>query len=866
SNPVMITVGEYIIEDAIWDTSYYLTMLDNVPDTTPHMIGEGWYSTDIWVDIYAQDSIFRDSVWYHFDHWSGAVFGDSTSNQDSVFLDYAHTITANYVPNPEIEVFPPESTVARRGDNILIPAIFDAVIESELDSFQFDIVFDTTQLSFDTVEYCFVPWSELNYSRIADTIRVFADQSAPIMIAPPETLFFYSFGVKLDASYGCNPLDMYNFLFDLSDAETNPGTLCVYPETVAVSVTNDFDAGSVWVDAIGYEAPYSSDWLGGEVHTISAESIYTPAIGVELRFDTWSDGGIRTHDITPVSDSTFIAQYDSFFYLTVLTDHGTPSGEDFYLAHTSAIFSVVPETVYEVSGLTRYVFDSWDGDYIGTDNPGTIWMNSPATVAAQWHTEHYLTLDFTGCGSAVPTLADSGWFDEDTWQPIFADTFVVDGADTFFFVQWLGGEVADPFSYSTTAHITAPDTITALYGSTPFFIRVTPPETTFTSNEPFDLPIIIYAPVPVAVSKIYIEIVHNPLDLTGIGVLEASVSWDSISYTVLSDRISVRCFGDRMISSGDSLFHVRYSPSTPPITEIYTTNPGDDIAIADIDSGVVLIAVPVNVQLIGSHDSLRAKVDGEEHLLPYSFEAIAWDTMELDCDSIQIVAGSQLSFIDWSDTTLGVRQRILVPTGDTTITATYDQLTCILTILTDNHCSGDGPYYFPRSSEVNHCVCNDSVHEGNSYHLFTGWIGTGSGSFSGADTCFTITINNDITEYAQWDSYHYLNLDYSGCGAAVPALVGENWYIEGTDASISAPDSVDDAGTWYYFQYWNGSVADIFAENTTITMDSPHTITASYGSSPIAQIVEIPDTIFAAPGCYFFVPLIFHGDASLSTA
>ncbi len=861
-----ISVNEFIVEDAIWDTSYYLTINESgVPDTTPYMSGEGWHPADVWVSIFAQDSIFHGGVWYHFDHWTGGTFGDSTSNSDSVYLDYPITITAIYSPDEEIKVFPPESTIVNRGDVIMLPAILTAVVDIDVDSFRFDLVYDTTQLDFDTVENYLIPWSELDYSRIDDTIRVFVNQPAPTSITPPETLFFYKFIIKSDAPYDCTPLDMMNFLYDLSDAGTQPGTVCVRPETVAVVITNDFAAGTVWVDSSPYDAPYSQDWLGGVSHIIAAESLYAPSAGVELRFNSWSDGGTREHSIAPISDSTFTAVYDSFFYLNIISDYGTPSGAGWYLEHTEAMFSVAPETVFEASLLTRHIFDGWEGDYAGTDNPASLWLSAPATETALWHTEHYLALTDSGCGSATPTLTGEGWHNESDTITITADSIAIDGADTFYFVQWLGGDVADQFDYSTTAYIASFDTIIALYGNAPFFVRVFPPESTFAADAPFNMPILIDAPVPLSVSQIYVEVSFDPAALTALAALEASVGWDSISYSILSDRVSVRCYGNLTVSPGDSLFYVRFSPNDLPKTSVHTDNPGDDISAAEIDTGIVFVGVPVTVQILGSDAGLTARIDGFNQLLPYTFEANAWDTIALDCDSVQFVDGSEYTFQRWSDSTISVRARTLVPEGDSTITAIFDMM-CSISIIT-GHCTGDSVSYFSCGSTIDFCVCADSVNEGESYYLFTGWNGTGSGAYTGSDTCvLSFTLSGNIVEEAQWEAHHHLSTAFSGCGSATPTITGDGWYIEGTDAAISATDSVDDGGTWYYFQYWNGPAADRFAASTAVTMDAPYLLTAIYGSSAISEVIDIPDTIFAAPGCYFFIPIIFYGSASIADA
>jgi len=866
NNMATITVNEPITETASWDTSYYLTVIHSgIPDTTPYLTGEGWHDPNIWVDIFAQDSLRRDGIWYYFDHWTGGVFGDSMQNDDSVYLDYPITITAIYIPDPEIIVFPPESTVINRGDIVLIPAIFDALFEVDIDSFQFDMVYDTTRFDFVDIQNAYIPWPEVISERIADTVRVFIDEPAPIGIEPPETLFYYRFNVNTDAGYGWFMLDMMNFMYDFADVETQPGTVFVLPETVSVVVTNDFGSGTVYVDETPFDAPYGDDWLGGSSHIIDADSIVNPETGIELRFTGWNDGITdRQRTVSAISDTTFTAQFDTFYYLEVITDYGTPFGEGSFLAHTLQQFSVIPEEVVEPSGLTRHIFEGWEGEYTGPDNPAEIWMSSPVTETAQWRTEHYRTLEFTGCGAATPTLIGENWHTEDTWQLIIADSFVVDGSDTFFFVQWLGGDVESPFQCSTQAFVAGVDTITALYGDTPFFIKVFPPETSVVPFESFDLPILFDTPFQASVNIIYIEVGFDPLAMEAIMASLGSVPFDSLKYNLMPNKIIVRAFGDVDILPTDTIFFVRLNPLSAIITqtEVFTANPGDDIAIAEIDTGDVFIHQPVTVYILSTYDGAVIDIDTEPTTLPTEYYTHTWDTIALDSDSLQNpIDGMQLIFDSWSD--IADRARTLVPHGDTTITAYFD-IEYYVDVVSD-WSSTAGSDWYTAGTGVGFSVLSDSVHDGDSYHLFTGWEGDGSGSYTGTDNPGLCYVFAPIIEEAQWDTYHNLTLDYTGCGGAVPILTGEGYYLEGTNAVITTEETVIDGPTTYYFRYWDCPVADRLSANTTALIDEPYEIVAVYGDEAVSFMLNLPDTVYGAPGEFLIIPVIFYGTLAATT-
>ncbi|MCD6532322.1 hypothetical protein J7K99_07755, partial [bacterium] len=858
SNIATVTVNEPITETAQWDTMYLLDLsYSGIPDSVPYLSGGGWYPPGDTVNIFAEDSVYDAGVWYHFDHWSGAGVEDSTSNNTRAFMDYPRHIVAVYVPDPELQVFPPESAVVFPGDTFSIPAIMDALLDITVDSFQFDLVYDTTQLEFDTINFAIIPWDYLEYSEIADTVRVFVRQPGPTTITPPETLFFYHFTVKPGAPFECNPLVMTNFRYDFADAETHPGTLCVRPETVSVTITNDFGAGTITIDGTSYPAPYSAEWVGGESHTISAESLYVPDSVTQLRFAGWSDSvAARERTVAPISDTTFTALYDTFFYLDVASDYGTVGGEGFYRAHTMATFSVSPETVYEPSGQTRHIFTGWAGDYVGTANPGTIWVSTPKSVVAQWETEHYVALTYTGCGSATPTLIGEGWHTEGDSVSISADSLVTDGADTFYFVQWSGGEVENRFSCSTRIFVSGPDTITAVYGPTPFFVRIHPPETVLVPATNFEIPIILDSPVSVSLERAYFEVVYDPEVLSPAGVHTGA--FDSLRYHFLPDRIAMTCFGGA-ISPGETLCTVDFLPlaDTVALTAVSTQNPAEDLADAETDTGTVLIQIPVELEIASSYEGARITVDGAGVPISATISAHAWDTIDLATDSVQYPAeGVKLLFEDWSGT--AAREITVVPGGDTTISANFAVEYRVEVRSAHGGTAGGG--WYSAGAAVGFSVSPDSVREGESYYLFAGWDGVGTGSYSGSANPGMCYANSPITETALWSAHHHITLGYTGCGAAAPTLVGGGWYSADDTAAISAGDSVSDGGTWYYFSHWDGPALDPTAPSTGVVVDGSHHLTAVYSAASADFVLALPETVYAAPGEYVLIPVLAGGE------
>lgn len=79
-----------------------------------------------------------------------------------------------------------------------------------------------------------------------------------------------------------------------------------------------------------------------------------------------------------------VAKYMTQYYLTVTSDYGDPKGEEWYDANTTATFSVTSP----VGMLVQQVFVSWSGNSLLPTTTGTITMNSPKMVTANWRTDY----------------------------------------------------------------------------------------------------------------------------------------------------------------------------------------------------------------------------------------------------------------------------------------------------------------------------------------------------------------------------------------------------------------------------------------------------------------------------------------------
>jgi hypothetical protein len=98
------------------------------------------------------------------------------------------------------------------------------------------------------------------------------------------------------------------------------------------------------------------------------------------------------------------ANYDTEHFLEEISAYGETQGEGWYQEGAPADFSV---TDYVGLADTRHYFTGWSGDYNGDAAAGSLDMDEPQTVTANWRHEYLLTLN-----SAYGDPDGAGWYRE----------------------------------------------------------------------------------------------------------------------------------------------------------------------------------------------------------------------------------------------------------------------------------------------------------------------------------------------------------------------------------------------------------------------------------------------------------------------
>ncbi len=234
---------------------------------------------------------------------------------------------------------------------------------------------------------------------------------------------------------------------------------------------------------------------------------------------------------------------------------------------------------------------------------------------------------------------------------------------------------------------------------------------------------------------------------------------------------------------------------------------------------------------------LTFSVDGTQYTAPQTFRWQEGTTKNITVTSPQDDgAGTRNTFSNWSN---GQSQNFTysVPYNDDSFTANFTtqyQLTIV-----SAYGSPTGAGWYDAGTGVTFGVTSP-IESGGTRSVFLSWAGTGSGSYSGPLTSYTVTMNNPITETATWNNeyYLYVNSDHG-------SVSGAGWYTQGATASFSvSPTTVDEGDTRHFFQTWSSGDAGGYNgtnASSSVTMNNSITETVVWNTEYYLTISENPD-------------------------
>jgi hypothetical protein len=189
-------------------------------------------------------------------------------------------------------------------------------------------------------------------------------------------------------------------------------------------------------------------WVPGVSHTMTVPQTVTVNSGTRYAFVGWNDA--ETSNIRVISSGSFTARYNKEYLLTINSAYSSSAGAGWYEDGATANFSITSPVI---TSNSKHYFTGWSGNYIGTLSNGSIVMNTPQTITANWRTENLLTIN-----SEYGEPVGAGWYDEGESVNISIEPiqgFII----RHFFTGW-SGDLIDVAANSVVT-MTSPKVITA---------------------------------------------------------------------------------------------------------------------------------------------------------------------------------------------------------------------------------------------------------------------------------------------------------------------------------------------------------------------------------------------------------------------
>jgi hypothetical protein len=164
---------------------------------------------------------------------------------------------------------------------------------------------------------------------------------------------------------------------------------------------------TVATSPVGVAQVTGAGWIkaGSSIQTSQAPDTLNGSAGTKYVFKGWMvDGALQPgNPISIAMDKphTAVATYETQYQLVVDSPYGDAKGAGYYANGTTATFSVTSP----VGFLIQQVFVKWDGDFTGTSPTGSMAMDMPHRIHANWTTSYFQLYILVGVIAAVVVIA-----------------------------------------------------------------------------------------------------------------------------------------------------------------------------------------------------------------------------------------------------------------------------------------------------------------------------------------------------------------------------------------------------------------------------------------------------------------------------
>jgi hypothetical protein len=170
------------------------------------------------------------------------------------------------------------------------------------------------------------------------------------------------------------------------------------------------------------------------------------------------------------------------------------------------------------------------------------------------------------------------------------------------------------------------------------------------------------------------------------------------------------------------------------------------------------------------------------------------------------------------------------------------ELTYYLTVNNGGHGTASGQDWYVAGTSGPFSITPTTVSGGTGVqYVFTGWSSSDTGGYTGPLSSYSVTMNNPITETANWQTQYYLTVNNGGHGTAS----GQGWYGDGITAyaGLLSGTVPDGAGKQHVFTTWSGDASGTnYAQSNPITMDRAKEAIANWKTQWYITVDSAHDT------------------------
>ncbi|HYQ85629.1 MAG TPA: T9SS type A sorting domain-containing protein, partial [Bacteroidota bacterium] len=451
----------------------------------------------------------------------------------------------------------------------------------------------------------------------------------------------------------------------------------------------------IFVDNTQYTSPHTFTWTTGSSHTIAPGDTLSGGTGIQYVWNTWSDGGTKSHAVSPLKDTTFTANYTTRYFLTMTAN---PGGT---VAPASGWFNSGQIVSITAVPASRYSFSSWsgsgNGSYSGYTNPWQVTMNGPITEIANFaQNAVQITIQTNPPGRTY-------YFDYAPYTATLTRTVYPGEVHNLDVVSPQPGSSGSQYIWKnwsdggSAAHaVTIPD-----------------------SNVTY---IVTYG------TQYFLTIAANAGGTAG-----PASSWQDSG-----SAVTITAFPNTANGYAFSGWRGKGSGSyTGP------NNPASVTMNAPINDTANFTLFPVHFTVTTAPVGRTITVDGTSFVSPQTFTWITGSNHTVAVpDSQPLGARTRYMFSGWSDA--GAKSHTITPVRDSTVTASFSTQYFLVM-----NASGGGTVA-PPSNWYNSGQLVAISATPNSGYSFGGWNGAGSGSYTGPSATASVTMNDSVSETASF--------------------------------------------------------------------------------------------------------------------